>query len=94
MILISTTACLWIVICVFDLQVIVEGLEKELIKDDKDRVFKSMDTDGSGSITYGELRNGLNAPRSHPNLSLSEARQLMEAVSIKKPSLFNCFVCL
>uniref|UniRef100_A0A0D3BT47 non-specific serine/threonine protein kinase n=1 Tax=Brassica oleracea var. oleracea TaxID=109376 RepID=A0A0D3BT47_BRAOL len=64
------------------LNVIVEGLEKELIKDDKDRVFKSMDTDGSGSITYGELRNGLNAPRSHPNLSLSEARQLMEAADV------------
>ncbi|WZZ49950.1 hypothetical protein YC2023_050057 [Brassica napus] len=57
------------------LYVIVEGLEDELIKDDKDRVFKKMDTDGSGSITYGELRNGLNAPRSHPNLSLSEAKQ-------------------
>ncbi|CAN6826393.1 unnamed protein product [Brassica oleracea] len=75
------------------LYVIVEGLEDELIKDDKDRDFKKMDTDGSGSITYGELRNGLNAPRSHPNLSLSEAKQLMEAVSTKKPSLFNCFVC-
>ncbi|KAF3557976.1 hypothetical protein F2Q69_00011638 [Brassica cretica] len=49
------------------LNVIVEGLEKELIKDDKERDFKSMDTDGSGSITYGELRNGQNALRSHPN---------------------------
>ncbi|KAF3581223.1 hypothetical protein DY000_02029952 [Brassica cretica] len=64
------------------LNVIVEGLEKKLIKDVKDRVFKSMDTDGSGSITYGELRNGLNAPRSHPNLSLSEAKQLMEAADV------------
>ncbi|CAN7010655.1 unnamed protein product [Brassica oleracea var. botrytis] len=64
------------------LYVIVEGLEDELIKDDKDRVFKKMDTDGSGSITYGELRNGLNAPRSHPNLSLSEAKQLMEAADV------------
>lgn len=73
---------------IWKLQVIVEGLEEELIKDDKDRDFKNMDTDGTGSITYGELRNGLNAPRSHPNISLSEAKQLMEAVSIKKPSLF------
>ncbi|KAL0771047.1 hypothetical protein Bca101_036198 [Brassica carinata] len=64
------------------LYVIVEGLEDELIKDDKDRDFKKMDTDGSGSITYGELRNGLNAPRSHPNLSLSEAKQLMEAITV------------
>ncbi|KAL0667180.1 hypothetical protein Bca4012_029884 [Brassica carinata] len=64
------------------LYVIVEGLEDELIKDDKDRDFKKMDTDGSGSITYGELRNGLNAPRSHPNLSLSEAKQLMEAADV------------
>uniref|UniRef100_M4DP03 non-specific serine/threonine protein kinase n=1 Tax=Brassica campestris TaxID=3711 RepID=M4DP03_BRACM len=64
------------------LNVIVEGLEEELIKDDKDRDFKNMDTDGTGSITYGELRNGLNAPRSHPNISLSEAKQLMEAADV------------
>ncbi|CDY10803.1 BnaA05g11330D [Brassica napus] len=64
------------------LNVIVEGLEEELIKDDKDRDFKNMDTDGTGSITYGELRIGLSAPRSHPNLSLSEAKQLMEAADV------------
>lgn len=70
----------------FYLQVIAE----ELIKDDK-YMFEAMDTDRSGSITYGELRNGLNIAGSHSNLSLTEARKLMEAVSIKKSSLFNYF---
>ena len=41
-------------------------------------MFKSMDTDNSGTITYEELRNGL--PKLGTKLSESEVRQLMEAV--------------
>ncbi|CAH8313208.1 unnamed protein product [Eruca vesicaria subsp. sativa] len=61
--------------------VIAEGLAEELIKDDK-YMFEAMDTDRSGSITYGELRSGLKSPGSHSNLSLTEARKLMEAADV------------
>lgn len=42
-------------------------------------MFKSMDTDNSGTITYDELKAGLHKLGS--KLSESEIRQLMEAVS-------------
>lgn len=41
-------------------------------------MFKSMDTDHSGTITYEELKNGL--PKLGTKLSESEVKQLMEAV--------------
>ncbi|KAJ0243219.1 Protein kinase domain-containing protein [Hirschfeldia incana] len=64
------------------LNVISESLAEELTKDDKYMLFKIMDTDSSGSITYGELRIGLNTTGSHSNLSLTEAKQLMEAADV------------
>ncbi|TXG50599.1 hypothetical protein EZV62_023123 [Acer yangbiense] len=53
-------------------QVIAENLSglKEM--------FKSMDTDNSGTITYEELKAGI--PKLGTRLSESEIRQLMEAV--------------
>ena len=41
-------------------------------------MFKSMDTDNSGTITYEELKAGL--PKLGTKLSESEVKQLMEAV--------------
>lgn len=41
-------------------------------------MFKSMDTDNNGIITYEELKAGL--PKLGTKLSESEVRQLMEAV--------------
>lgn len=42
-------------------------------------MFKAMDTDNSGSITFEELRDGLK--RQGSRLAESEVRQLMDAVS-------------
>lgn len=70
---------LGIVICVFGLQVIAEGLSEEEIKGLK-TMFENMDTDKNGSITYEELKTGLN--RHGSKLSETEVRQLMEAVSV------------
>lgn len=46
-------------------------------------MFKSMDTDNSGTITFEELKAGL--PKLGTKLSESEVRQLMEAVNISGP---------
>lgn len=43
------------------------------------KMFKSMDTDGSGTITLEELKKGLATQGTR--LSESEVKQLMEAVS-------------
>lgn len=43
-------------------------------------MFKSMDTDNSGTITYEELKAGL--PKLGTKLSEHEVRQLMEAVCL------------
>jgi Ca2+-binding EF-hand superfamily protein len=48
-------------------------------------MFKSMDTDNSGTITFEELKAGL--AKQGANLAESEVRQLMEAVSVS-PFLF------
>ncbi|CAH2071621.1 unnamed protein product [Thlaspi arvense] len=56
-------------------KVIAEGLAEEETKDLK-TWFKDMDTDRTGSITYGELRTGMTT------LSMSEAKQLMEAADL------------
>lgn len=70
--------------CCFVLQVIAEGLSEEEIRSLK-TMFESMDTDKSGSITYEELKTGLN--RLGSKLPEAEVKQLMEAVSTHKPSL-------
>ncbi|KAB2613060.1 hypothetical protein D8674_035376 [Pyrus ussuriensis x Pyrus communis] len=59
------------------LKVIAENLFEEEIIGLKE-MFKSMDTDNSGTITYEELKAGL--PKLGTKLSGSEVRQLMEAV--------------
>jgi len=58
-------------------QVIAENLSEEEIVGLKE-MFKSMDTDNSGTITFEELKAGL--PKLGTKLSESEVRQLMEAV--------------
>ncbi|CAN1743653.1 Calcium-dependent protein kinase 1 [Linum perenne] len=60
------------------LKVIAESLSEEEIMGLKE-MFKSMDTDNSGTITYEELKAGL--PKLGTKLSESEVRQIMEAVS-------------
>lgn len=59
------------------LQVIAENLSEEEIMGLKE-MFKSMDTDNSGTITFEELKVGL--PKLGAKLSESEVNQLMEAV--------------
>ncbi|KHN28462.1 Calcium-dependent protein kinase isoform 2 [Glycine soja] len=44
-------------------------------------MFKSMDTDNSGTITFEELKAGL--PKLGSKLSESEVRQLMEANTVR-----------
>ncbi|KAK2664185.1 hypothetical protein Ddye_002759 [Dipteronia dyeriana] len=61
------------------LKVIAENLSEEEIIGLKE-MFKSMDTDNSGTITYEELKAGL--PKLGTRLSESEIRQLMEAVDV------------
>ncbi|KAJ1405959.1 Serine/threonine-protein kinase, active site [Sesbania bispinosa] len=59
------------------LKVIAENLSEEEIIGLKE-MFKSMDTDNSGTITFEELKAGL--PKLGSKLSESEVRQLMEAI--------------
>uniref|UniRef100_A0A7N0TQU5 non-specific serine/threonine protein kinase n=1 Tax=Kalanchoe fedtschenkoi TaxID=63787 RepID=A0A7N0TQU5_KALFE len=61
------------------LKVIAENLSEEEIMGLKE-MFKSMDTDNSGTITYEELKAGL--PKLGTRLSESEVRQLMEAADV------------
>ncbi|OMP06101.1 hypothetical protein COLO4_08337 [Corchorus olitorius] len=61
------------------LKVIAENLSEEEIIGLKE-MFKSMDTDNSGTITYEELKAGL--PKLGTRLSESEVRQLMEAADV------------
>ena len=65
-------------------QVIAENLSEEEIIGLKE-MFKSMDTDNSGTITFDELKAGL--PKLGTKLPESEVRQLMEAVRF--PFLFG-----
>ncbi|MBA0552227.1 hypothetical protein Golob_023057 [Gossypium lobatum] len=58
------------------LKVIAENLSEEEIIGLKE-MFKSMDTDNSGTISFEELKTGL--PKLGTKLSESEVRQLMEA---------------
>ncbi|KAJ8436597.1 hypothetical protein Cgig2_031538 [Carnegiea gigantea] len=61
------------------LRVIAENLSEEEIVGLKE-MFKSMDTDNSGTITFEELKAGL--PKLGTKLSESEVRQLMEAADV------------
>ncbi|CAN1743648.1 Calcium-dependent protein kinase 1 [Linum perenne] len=61
------------------LKVIAESLSEEEIMGLKE-MFKSMDTDNSGTITYEELKAGL--PKLGTKLSESEVRQIMEAADV------------
>ncbi|CAM6108741.1 unnamed protein product [Calypogeia fissa] len=61
------------------LKVIAESLSEEEIKGLKE-MFKSIDTDNSGTITFEELKDGLQKQGS--NLAESEVRQLMAAADV------------
>lgn len=61
------------------LKVIAENLSEEEIVGLKE-MFRSMDTDNSGTITFEELKAGL--PKLGTKLSESEVRQLMEAADV------------
>ncbi|KAL0914030.1 hypothetical protein M5K25_017527 [Dendrobium thyrsiflorum] len=63
------------------LKVIAESLSEEEIKGLK-QMFKNMDTDRSGTITYDELKHGLNKLGS--KLSETEVQQLMDAADVDK----------
>ncbi|XP_050894725.1 calcium-dependent protein kinase 2 [Lathyrus oleraceus] len=61
------------------LKVMAENLSEEEIKGLK-VMFANMDTDGSGTITYEELKTGL--ARIGSRLSETEIKQLMEAADV------------
>ncbi|XP_077229487.1 calcium-dependent protein kinase 1-like [Tasmannia lanceolata] len=61
------------------LRVIAENLSEEEIMGLKE-MFKSMDTDNSGTITFEELKAGL--PKLGSKLSETEVRQFMEAADV------------
>ncbi|CAL5187390.1 unnamed protein product [Lathyrus oleraceus] len=61
------------------LKVIAENLSEEEIIGLKE-MFKSMDTDNSGTVTFEELKAGL--PKLGTKISESEVRQLMEAADV------------
>ncbi|KAI9201622.1 hypothetical protein LWI28_026303 [Acer negundo] len=63
------------------LKVIAKNLSEEEIKGLK-QMFNNMDTDGSGSITYEELRDGLS--RLGSRLTEAEIKQLMDAADVDK----------
>lgn len=75
-------------------QVIAESLSEEEIAGLKE-MFKAMDTDNSGAITFDELKAGLR--RYGSTLKDTEIRDLMEAVSTLNPDLCICLkirVCI
>lgn len=65
-------------------QVIAESLSEEEIAGLKE-MFKAMDTDNSGAITFDELKAGLR--RYGSTLKDTEIRDLMDAVSAQA---WNC----
>lgn len=67
----------------YSLQVIAEKLSEEEIAGLKE-IFKMIDTDNSGQITFEELKNGLK--RFGADLNESEIHDLMQAVSINPHS--------
>lgn len=78
-IFLSIFNCYYLGIFLFaSFQVIAESLSEEEIMGLK-QMFKSMDTDNSGTITFEELQIGL--AKQGSNLAEHEVRQLMDAVS-------------
>ena len=73
-------------ICFFFVQVIAESLSEEEIAGLKE-MFKAMDTDNSGAITFDELKAGLRKYGS--TLKDTEIRDLMDAVRY-----FFTYACL
>lgn len=71
------------------LKVIAENLSEEEIKGLR-QMFNNIDTDGSGTITYDELKTGLSKLGS--NLNQTEIQQLMEAVRIEFLSFSFSFI--
>ena len=65
----------------FEMQVIAERLSEEEIAGLKE-MFKMIDTDNSGNITFEELKNGLK--RFGANLEESEIHYLMQSVSSRQ----------
>ncbi|XP_059318068.1 calcium-dependent protein kinase 29-like [Lycium ferocissimum] len=63
------------------LKVIAENLSEEEIKGLK-QMFSNIDTDGSGTITYEELKTGLS--RLGSKLNEAETKQLIEAADVDK----------
>ncbi|CAN6232797.1 unnamed protein product [Urochloa humidicola] len=63
------------------LRVIAQNLSSEELAGLKE-MFKAMDTDGSGAITFEELKEGLS--RHGSNLRESEIRDLMDAADVDK----------
>lgn len=75
-------------------QVIAESLSEEEIAGLKE-MFKMIDTDNSGQITFEELKDGLR--RFGANLNETEIKDLMQAVSSIKQlnfSILNLFILL
>jgi len=72
----SQTACPDMFVC--SLQVIAENLSEDEIAGLKE-MFKMIDTDNSGTITFEELKVGLK--KVGANLQESEIQALMQAVS-------------
>uniref|UniRef100_A0A2P2N0X7 non-specific serine/threonine protein kinase n=1 Tax=Rhizophora mucronata TaxID=61149 RepID=A0A2P2N0X7_RHIMU len=62
-------------------KVIAENLSEEEIKGLR-QLFKNIDTDGSGTITYDELKAGLS--RLGSKLTEAEIKQLMDAADVDK----------
>lgn len=69
-------------------QVIAESLSEEEIAGLRE-MFKAMDTDNSGAITFDELKAGLR--RYGSTLKDIEIRDLMDAVRQLLPSIFGFF---
>ena len=68
------------------MKVIAENRSEEEIKGLK-QMFNNMDTDGSGTITFEELKSGLS--RLGSKLSEAEMKQLMDAVGTIRLSQFT-----
>ena len=71
------------------MQVIAESLSEEEIGGLKE-LFKMIDTDNSGTITFDELKDGLK--RVGSELTENEIQALMEAVSVS--SISTCSIII
>lgn len=71
-------------------KVIAENMEEEEMKGLK-QMFRNIDTDQSGTITYEELKAGLTKLGS--KLTEAEVKQLMDAVSHSYASINYSHIC-